>query len=324
MHLYWIYHPLHSTVDAVAKINFSGNVIPESWYQTIINENGKVNLLAVNILADVVYWYRPTEVRDEFTDNVSYVKKFHDADLLQRSYEQLCDKFNVSTKQAREALIVLEQLGVVKRVFKTIRTSMGACPNVMFLELYPATLLRLTFPMNDNDVSNSDNTSDLEPPSLQDGEEVFTKKEAPLSENGNTNTKTTTKITTEISTTTMAPEENKATTAPSEESPSEDIDVVVTKTEELFGEYNLSDDEIDILVDEAEGNFTKINNAYLCLKQQHGTITNIMGWLRKAIRRGYTPKYTPDQEAKSAKNNFHNFNQRSYDWDALERKILGF
>jgi hypothetical protein len=47
-----------------------------------------------------------------------------------------------------------------------------------------------------------------------------------------------------------------------------------------------------------------------------------MGWLRKAIRRGYTSKYTPDQEAKSAQNNFHNFSQRSYDWDALERTLL--
>ena len=114
-------------VDQMAKINFSGNVIPEIWYQTIVNENGKVNLLAINILADVVYWYRPTEIRDEKTGNVSYSKKFHDDELLQRSYEQLCQKFNVSNKQAREALIVLEQLGVVKRVFRTIMTVGGAC-----------------------------------------------------------------------------------------------------------------------------------------------------------------------------------------------------
>lgn len=293
-------------VDAVSKINFSGNVIPESWYHTIVNNSGKVNLLSINILSDIVYWYRPTEVRDELTGNVSYVKKFRDDELLQRSYEQLCEKFNVSTKQAREALIVLEQLGVVKRVFKTISTAGGACPNVMFLELFPETLLRLTFPKNDSDdVFPEDNTSSPE------GKDVFIKKETPLSENVNTNTKTTTEINTEISTTTMVAEETPV-----------DVDVV-QQTKELFSEYNFSDDDISALVDEAYGDFDKIQNAYYCLKQQHSTITNAVGWLRKAIRRGYIPKYTPDQEAKSVKNSFNNFSQRNYDWDALEKKLLG-
>ena len=61
-------------VDAVGKMNLTGNIIPESWYHTIINENGKTNTLAILILADIVYWYRPTEERDETTLSVSYSK----------------------------------------------------------------------------------------------------------------------------------------------------------------------------------------------------------------------------------------------------------
>ena len=50
-------------VDAMGSINISGNIIPSVWYRTITKENGKPYLLAIVILADIVYWYRPSEVR---------------------------------------------------------------------------------------------------------------------------------------------------------------------------------------------------------------------------------------------------------------------
>lgn len=49
-------------VDAMGSINISGNIIPAVWYRTITKENGKPYLLAIVILADIVYWYRPSEV----------------------------------------------------------------------------------------------------------------------------------------------------------------------------------------------------------------------------------------------------------------------
>ena len=143
-------------VDAVGKMNLTGNIIPESWYHTIINENGKTNTLAILILADIVYWYRPTEERDETTLSVSYSKKFHDEDYLQRSYEQLMEKFNISKRQARDALILLETLGVVKRHFRNIVVAGLPLSNVMYLELVPDVLKELTFPSGQNfDLGNN-------------------------------------------------------------------------------------------------------------------------------------------------------------------------
>ena len=133
-------------VDEIATLNISGNVIPEAWYHTITNGNGKVNCLAIHILADIVYWYRPTEHRDETTLSVTYTKKFHDDDYLQRSYDQLMQKFNISKKQAYDAVVALEKLGVIKRHFKTIYTSNIPLANVMFIELIPEVLKSLTFP----------------------------------------------------------------------------------------------------------------------------------------------------------------------------------
>lgn len=57
-------------VDAMGSINISGNIIPATWYKTITKENGKPYLLAIAILADIVYWYRPSEVRNQGTGHI--------------------------------------------------------------------------------------------------------------------------------------------------------------------------------------------------------------------------------------------------------------
>ena len=43
-------------VDAVSTLNITGNVIPEAWYHTIVNEKGKVNCLARKISAGTLSW----------------------------------------------------------------------------------------------------------------------------------------------------------------------------------------------------------------------------------------------------------------------------
>ena len=176
----------NSIVNAVGKMAFTGNVIPESWYKTVVSANGRVNLLAVNLLGEIVYWYRPMEVRDERSGDVTWVKKFADEEYLQKSYAQICEKYNVSTKQAREALIVLEKLGVVKRHFRTIETEMGKCPNVMYIELIPDALYKLTYPEPADENGKTSFPSD---------KEVFTKKETRPSSEVRTNTKNTTETT---------------------------------------------------------------------------------------------------------------------------------
>ena len=181
-------------VNKVGKMRFS-NVIPEVWYKTIVSSNGRVNLLAINILADIVYWYRPMEIRDEMTGDVTWKKKFADDDYLQRNYSKICEKYNVSTKQAREALIVLETLGVVKRHFRTIETEMGKCPNVMYIELIPDVLYKLTYP---------EPADESEKTSFPSDKEVFTKKEICPSPEVRTNTKNTTETTTKTTTTAHA------------------------------------------------------------------------------------------------------------------------
>ena len=134
------------TVDRMCRLQFTGNVIPSTWYHTIKKATGKPNLNAIIILADIVYWYRPVEIRDEATGQLCGFKKRFQADILQRNYQQLADQFGITKRDAVNAIVELEKLGVVTRVFRTVSIKGQLYSNVMFLDLDVDVLIRLTYP----------------------------------------------------------------------------------------------------------------------------------------------------------------------------------
>ena len=137
----------NAAVDSMGKINISGNVIPQMWYRTVIKDNGKPHLLAVTVLADIVYWYRPSEVRDEGTGQVSGWKKHFKGDMLQKTYQQYSDLFGESKRSIKAAFDRLEGLGVIKRFFRNVTCSNGiVLNNIMFISLDTDVLYRLTYP----------------------------------------------------------------------------------------------------------------------------------------------------------------------------------
>lgn len=144
-----MYRTGNPIVDASAALNISGNVIPQTWYKTITKDSGKPYLTAIVILADIVYWYKPAEVRDEGTGQVIAMKQKFSADLLQRNYQQLSEEFGISKKEATNAIVLLEKLGVVKRVFRKINLNGLVLNNVLCLELIVDRLRELTYPDED-------------------------------------------------------------------------------------------------------------------------------------------------------------------------------
>ena len=136
----------NAAVDAIATMAVTGNVIPATWYKTITTSSGKADLVAINILSDVLYWYRPREVRDEYTgDVIAYQKRFA-SDYLQRNYEQLSEHFGISKRQAKDAVVRLEELGAVKRIFRNVECGAGMMGNVMFIAIDPKRIAELTYP----------------------------------------------------------------------------------------------------------------------------------------------------------------------------------
>ena len=167
-------------VDAMGSINISGNIIPAVWYRTITKENGKPYLLAIVILADIVYWYRPSEVRDQGTGHIlGWKKKFSD-DLLRQSYQYYADLFGESKKTIKPAMDKLEKLQVIRREFRTVSYGDGlVCNNVMYVELKPDMLYQLTFPekipaVNELDDSCAGASDD------KTGGSLLTKSDAPM------------------------------------------------------------------------------------------------------------------------------------------------
>ena len=133
-------------VDEVGTMNFTGNVIPMVWFKTIRYPNGAPHNNAIHILADIVYWYRPKEERDEESGQLIGMKKKFRDDYLQRSYDQMAETFGLSKKQATEAVKALENMGIIKRIFKTIQVRGQILNNVLFIKWVPKRLYEVTFP----------------------------------------------------------------------------------------------------------------------------------------------------------------------------------
>ena len=136
----------NTKVDQTGQIRLTGNVTPQIWYRTITRENGKPHLLAIAILSDIVYWYRPAEVRDESSGNITGYRKRFRADMLQRSYDQFAEFFGVSKRNVTDAIVLLESLGVIRREFRTVEIGGMKYNNVLFIDLFPEQLRMLTYP----------------------------------------------------------------------------------------------------------------------------------------------------------------------------------
>lgn len=258
-------------VDAMANVNISGNVISPMWYRTVVKDDGKPHFLAIAILSDIVYWYRPRIVRDEATGNVIKATKRFAEDLLQRGSKALAEQFGVSKRQITEALRLLEELNVISRHYRTIERAYGdekvKITNIQYIELHVDVLKKLSeLPQSANEncangmVENSvggkvENYPDYE--EVPEGETqnypmLGTKLPDPPTQNRGTNTEITAETTTEITT------ENKESIHAREEAkeplPKHEYADNVTLTEseyqklvEKVGSKQVADECIEIL-----------------------------------------------------------------------------
>jgi hypothetical protein len=127
----------------IGQIAFKGNIIPHSWYQKLKLPSGKVNLQAITVLSEICYWYRPTEVRDEYTGCLLRLeKKFH-SDKLQRSYESF-SSLGLTRDQAYRACHYLQDEGLITLESRTITTNTGIkIPHVLFIGINPKAIKEL-------------------------------------------------------------------------------------------------------------------------------------------------------------------------------------
>lgn len=119
--------------DQIGELEIVGNIIPHLWYKNITFTNGKPHFVAITILADIVYWYRPTMIRDESGMIVGARTKFK-GDMLQKSYQAFADTYGFTKRQVKDAIDFLVDHHLLVREFRTISTSSIILSNVMYVQ----------------------------------------------------------------------------------------------------------------------------------------------------------------------------------------------
>jgi hypothetical protein len=138
-------------VDAISEIQFTGNIIPHTWYQCITVLNKRFNtsspyLEAICILSDICNWYLADVAIDD-SNNEILEKKFS-SDMLQKSYNSYSVQFGFSKTVAKNAIDYLVENDYIKREFRTIHVKNGDSKipvnNVMYLEPNPVKIKEIT------------------------------------------------------------------------------------------------------------------------------------------------------------------------------------
>ncbi|AXO98622.1 DnaD domain-containing protein [Bacillus anthracis] len=134
---------MSNIVTEIGGLNFKGNVVDHEWFNYITFSNGKPHIVAIMILSEIVYWYRPTVIRDEIDGKVTYKKKFK-ADKLQKNYQQLADTFGFTKLQVKRACDLLTDMLLIKIEFRTINADGKILNNVMFVEPVPTEIKKIS------------------------------------------------------------------------------------------------------------------------------------------------------------------------------------
>lgn len=138
-------------VDRIGKISITGDVIPIIWYETVLNDRGKPAYLSILLLADILYWYKPVEVRDERTGRVIGWKKRFDGPLLQRDYKHWAAKYGESEKTIKRAMEILLSVHAIIKHNEMVEMENGLIRNnVLYWEIVPETIFQLTYPEREN------------------------------------------------------------------------------------------------------------------------------------------------------------------------------
>ncbi|MGG0355362.1 DnaD domain protein [Bacillus tropicus] len=184
---------MNNVVLQIGQMNFRGNVIDHGWFKTLTLDNGKPNMVAISILGEVVYWYKPTEVRDEHSNNVRYKQKFK-ADTLQKSYQQFADSFGFTKRQVKDACDYLKDRKLVRIEFRTVFVNGTRCNNVMFIEPIPEEIQKISILYWENSTPPTLERKRVLQPNVPPS---YDKTEEPPTFKRKTNTEITTKNTTE-------------------------------------------------------------------------------------------------------------------------------
>jgi DnaD/phage-associated family protein len=129
-------------VDQIEELEVVGNIVLHLWYKNITFSSGKTHFVAITLLADILYWYRPTIIRHESWLIVGSKTKFR-GDMLQKSYHAFTDTYRFTKRQVKDAIDFLVKHHLLIREFRTISSSSIILNNVMYVQPVAGNLKRV-------------------------------------------------------------------------------------------------------------------------------------------------------------------------------------
>jgi len=122
-------------VQALGEIELRGNITPQIWFKKLRTASGNTDFIACCVLAEIVYWYRRS---------ANGGRRFNGA-LLQKSYQDLANTFGCNKHQIINAVIRLEKAGLIRRDFRTVETATGVANNVLYIQIFPEAIAKLSY-----------------------------------------------------------------------------------------------------------------------------------------------------------------------------------
>ncbi len=344
-----IYSSGNKAVDEMAVLNISGNITPISWYKTILKETNRPYLLAIAILSDIVYWFKPVEIRDEVTGKlIGYKKKFSE-DTLYKTYQSYANLFGEPKTAVKNAFDRLVEYGIIIREFRNVEQDNGTVLyNMMFITLNVEKLREFTYPSDDEPegkatcgqfdhklenirLESADTkafiggTPEKSPTSPRKLGEVMEKAEVPPTVKLPTYTSAHGEVTEQ---TWVSPSENSGTNT---ENTTENTTEITSTSpapfddesvRAVFAGLNLNDHDICCIISASEDNLEKCRKAVEALKKQKTKISNVTGWLINAVRQNFeVSNWVGYKPRNNQAGSFGNFQQREIDFDELYKRI---
>jgi hypothetical protein len=83
--------------DQIGELEIVGNIVPHLWYKNITFSSGKSHFVAIALLADIVYWYRPTMIIDD-SGMIRGTRTKFKGDMLQKGYQAFADTYGFTKR----------------------------------------------------------------------------------------------------------------------------------------------------------------------------------------------------------------------------------
>ncbi|ODN40939.1 hypothetical protein [Piscirickettsia litoralis] len=115
---------MNGEIEGLITQKFEGNLMPHIWYKNLRTSAGMADIVAITILADIVYWYRPRAIQED-DGTVTYHKRFKGLSKWFRP-GYFSTKFGLTSRQVDDALRRLKKQGIIKYKKENVATDDGS------------------------------------------------------------------------------------------------------------------------------------------------------------------------------------------------------